>query len=153
MAAYFSEKYFLQFNIIETILPTLLLVLAALFILIGQRDMGTALIFIVIYIGMLYITFGKKRILVIGSVIVALAAVIGFIFIDLIRIRFQAWIQPWLNPQSGSYQIIQSIIAIAAGGVFGSGIGIGNPDWSPYRTPISSIPLSLKNPVWLARSR
>ena len=131
LAAYFSEKYFLRFNIIETILPTLILVFAALFILVGQRDMGTALIFIVIYIGMLYITFGKKRILVIGALIIAAAAVIGYINIDLIRIRFQAWVQPWLDPQSGSYQIIQSIIAIAAGGVFGSGLGIGYPGLVP----------------------
>lgn len=131
LAAYFSERYFLRINIIETILPTLLLVMAALFILIGQRDMGTALIFIVIYIGMLYITFGQKRILIVGLLIIALAAVIGYFFIDLIRIRFQTWMQPWLDPQSGSYQIIQSIIAIAAGGVFGSGIGIGYPGLVP----------------------
>lgn len=131
LAAFFSEKYFLRVNIIETILPTLLLVLAALFILVGQRDMGTALIFIVIYIGMLYITFGQKRILVIGILIIAIAAIVGYLYIDLIRIRFQAWMQPWLDPQSGSYQIIQSIIAIAAGGVFGSGIGIGYPGLVP----------------------
>lgn len=127
LAAYFSEKYFLKFNLLETILPTLILVIVALFILIGQRDMGTALIFIVIYIGMLYIAFGKKRILLIGALIIAIAAFSGYLFVDLIRIRFQAWIEPWLDPQAGSYQIIQSIIAIAAGGVFGSGFGIGYP--------------------------
>ena len=131
LAAYFSEKYFLRFNIIETILPTLILFFTALFILIGQRDLGTALIFIVIYIGMLYIIFRKKLILLIGGLIIAAAAVVGYINIDLIRIRFQAWVQPWLDPQSGSYQIIQSIIAIAVGGVFGSGLGIGYPGLVP----------------------
>ena len=131
LAAFFSERYFLKFNLLETILPALILVLAALFILVGQRDMGTALIFIVIYIGMLYIAFGKKRILLIGGGIIALAAVVGYVFIDLIRIRFQAWVLPWLDPQSGSYQIIQSVIAQAAGGVFGSGLGIGYPNLVP----------------------
>ncbi len=131
LAAFFSEKYYLKFNILQTILPTLILVVTALFILIGQRDMGTALIFIVIYIGMLYSIFGKKRILGIGAFIIGLAAVVGYLFIDLIRIRFQAWVQPWLDPQSGSYQIIQSIIAIAAGGIFGSGFGIGYPGLVP----------------------
>jgi cell division protein FtsW (lipid II flippase) len=131
LAAFFSEKYYLKFDILQTILPTLILVATALFILVGQRDMGTALIFIVIYIGMLYIIFGKKRILGIGAFIVGLAAVTGYLFIDLIRIRFQAWVEPWLDPQSGSYQIIQSIIAIAAGGLFGSGFGIGYPGLVP----------------------
>ena len=74
LAAFFSEKYFLKFNLLQTILPTLILVAAALFILIGQHDLGTALIFIVIYIGMLYIAFGKKRILIIGALIIAVCS-------------------------------------------------------------------------------
>ncbi len=131
LAAFFADRYFLNPKILQTILPTLILFLSALFILVGQRDMGTSLIFIVIYIGMLYSIFGKKRILGIGLLIIAMAAVVGYFFIDLIRIRFQAWTQPWLDPQSGSYQIIQAIIAIAAGGVLGSGIGIGYPNLVP----------------------
>ena len=131
LAAFFSEKYYLKFDFLQTILPTLILFGAALFILVGQRDMGTALIFIVIYIGMLYSIFGKKRILAIGALIVGTAAVVGYLFIDLIRIRFQAWVTPWQDTQSGSYQIIQSIIAIAAGGLFGSGLGIGYPGLVP----------------------
>jgi cell division protein FtsW (lipid II flippase) len=131
LSAYFSDRYFLKFSILHTILPTLVLVLSALFILVGQHDMGTALIFIVIYIGMLYITFGRKRIIAIGAATIALAASAGFYFIDLIRIRFQAWIEPWLDSQSGSYQIVQSIIAIAAGGVIGSGFGLGYPSLVP----------------------
>ncbi len=131
LASFFSEKYYLKFDFLQTILPTLILFGAALFILVGQRDMGTALIFIVIYIGMLYSIFGKKRILGIGALIVGTAAVVGYLFIDLIRIRFQAWVTPWLDAQSGSYQIIQSIIAIAAGGLFGSGLGIGYPGLVP----------------------
>ncbi len=131
LAAFFSEKYYLKFDLLQTILPTLILFGASLFILVGQRDMGTALIFIVIYIGMLYSIFGKKRILGIGALIVGFAAVVGYLFIDLIRIRFQAWVFPWLDAQSGSYQIIQSIIAIAAGGLLGSGLGIGFPGLVP----------------------
>ncbi len=131
LAAFFADKYFLKFNLLQTILPSLILFLSALFILVGQRDLGTSLIFIVIYIGMLYIIFGKKRVLGIGALVVALAGVIGYIFIDLIRIRIQAWMLPWSDPQAGSYQIIQAIIAIAAGGVFGSGIGIGYPGLVP----------------------
>jgi len=51
--------------------------------------------------------------------------------IDLIRIRFQAWILPWGDTQSSSYQIIQSIIALSAGGLFGTGIGLGYPNLVP----------------------
>ncbi len=131
LSAFFSEKFFFRIKIIQTIFPTIVLLLAALFILIAQRDLGTALIFIAIYIFMLFITFGKKRILAVGAGIIALAALVGYFSIDLIRIRFQGWVLPWSDTQAGSYQITQSIIAIAAGGLGGTGIGLGNPRLIP----------------------
>lgn len=131
LSAYFSEKDFPSFRFINSIFPTLILLLSSLFILIGQRDMGTALIFIVIYILMIFIAYGKKRIIGIGIGLILTAGIIGFFLIDLIRIRFYAWVLPWLDPQAGSYQIIQSIISIAAGGLFGSGIGLGSPNIVP----------------------
>jgi len=131
LSAFFSEKIFFRIKIIQTIFPTIILVLAALFLLIAQRDLGTALIFIAIYIFMLFITFGKKRILATGAGIIGLAALVGYFSIDLIRIRFQGWMLPWSDTQAGSYQITQSIIAIAAGGLFGTGIGLGNPRLIP----------------------
>ena len=36
-------------------------------------------------------------------------------------------VNPWIDPNGHAYQIIQSLIAIATGGTFGSGPGIGNP--------------------------
>ena len=131
LSAFFSEKIFFRIKIIQTIFPTIVLVLAALFLLIAQRDLGTALIFIAIYIFMLFITFGKKRILAGGAGIIAIAALVGYFSIDLIRIRFQGWMLPWTDTQAGSYQITQSIIAIAAGGLTGTGIGLGNPRLIP----------------------
>ena len=131
LSAFFSEKIFFRIKIIQTIFPTIVLVLAALFILIAQRDLGTALIFIAIYIFMLFITFGKKRILAVGIGIIAISSLLGYFSIDLIRIRFQGWMLPWSDTQAGSYQITQSIIAIAAGGLTGTGIGLGNPRLIP----------------------
>lgn len=131
LSAFFSEKIFFRIKIIQTIFPTIVLVLAALFILIAQRDLGTALIFIAIYIFILFITFGKKRILAAGLGIIVISALVGYFLIDLVRIRFQGWVLPWSDTQAGSYQITQSIIAIAAGGLTGTGIGLGNPRLIP----------------------
>jgi len=131
LASYFSEKQSGSFDFIHTVIPTTVLVLASLIILIGQRDLGTALIFIVIYIFMVYLVFGKKRILVFGGILIGISAVAGYILIDLVRIRFQTWILPWGDTQSSSYQIVQSIISLAAGGLLGSGIGLGYPNLVP----------------------
>jgi len=131
LASYFSEKQSGSFDFIHTIIPTTVLVLASLIILVGQRDLGTALIFIAIYIFIVYFVFGRKRILIFGGFLLGLSAIAGYILIDLIRIRFQAWILPWGDTQSSSYQIIQSIISFAAGGLFGTGIGLGYPNLVP----------------------
>jgi len=131
LASYFSEKQSGSFDFIHTIIPTIVLVLASLVILVGQRDLGTALIFITIYIFIVYFVFGRKRILTFGGILLVLSAIAGYIIIDLIRIRFQAWILPWGDTQSSSYQIIQSIIALSAGGLFGTGIGLGYPNLVP----------------------
>lgn len=131
LASYFSEKPSGKFDIIRTILPTIILVAASIILLIAQKDLGTALIFITIFILIVYFVYGKKRILVLGGVLLLLSSVIGFFFIDLIRIRFQGWILPWGNSQTSSYQIIQSIISIASGGLFGTGIGLGYPNLVP----------------------
>ena len=131
LASYFSENRSLNFDIIRTIIPTTILILGSLVMLIGQRDLGTALIFIAIYIVMVYFVFGIKRILIFGSILLSFSAIAGYILNDLIRIRFQAWILPWGNTQSSSYQIVQSIISLAAGGLFGTGIGLGYPNLVP----------------------
>ncbi|MDO9545631.1 MAG: FtsW/RodA/SpoVE family cell cycle protein, partial [Pelolinea sp.] len=131
LASYFSEKPSGQFDIFRTLLPTMILVAASIVLLIAQKDLGTALIFIAIYILMVYFVYGKKRILLLGSILLILSSVIGFFFIDLIRIRFQGWILPWADSRASSYQIIQSIIAIASGGLFGTGLGLGYPNLVP----------------------
>jgi len=131
ISAYFSDKNIYQIQIPNLVFPTLFLLSFSLLVLLGQRDLGTSLVFLVIYIFMLFFIFNKKRILLIGFLLMAIIGILSFLFIDLVRIRMEGWIAPWVDPQAGSYQIIQSTIAIASGGLLGSGIGIGNPNLVP----------------------
>jgi len=131
LAAYFSGKPVTSANQIRFIFPTAVLALAAIILLVFQRDFGTALIFLSIYLLTLFSVYGKRRILLFSFLLVTLITLVGYFFIDLIRIRFNAWIFPWIDPQAGSYQIIQSIIAIAAGGILGTGMGLGYPNLVP----------------------
>jgi len=127
LAAYFSESRSDGFKIINSILPALALFTVSMILLVAQRDLGTSLIFIVIFIFMLFVKYGKRRVILFGALFLLIAAVIGYLTIDLVKIRFQGWVLPWLDPQAGSYQIIQSLIAIAAGGITGTGVGLGSP--------------------------
>ncbi len=131
LAAYFADSLSARFNLIQLLTPTLILVGAALLILIAQRDLGTASLFIALYTIIVYLASGKRRVLLISTIIVLGALIAGYLVFDVIQLRVEAWINPWLDPRDRSYQIVQSLISIANGGVIGRGLGLGSPGVVP----------------------
>ncbi len=131
LAAYLADRLPFSFNLAQLLLPGLVLVVAALVILLAQRDLGTTSLFILLYFFMIYLTSGKRRVLLVGGILILLAGATGYFLFDIIRARVDSWINPWLDTAGRSYQIIQSMIAIGAGGVFGNGPGLGNPGVIP----------------------
>jgi cell division protein FtsW (lipid II flippase) len=131
LAAYLADRIPVSFNFLQLILPTLLLFLVALFVLLAQRDLGTASLFIVFYIVMVYLAVGKKRLLLLAGAFLGVAGVLGYRLFSIVQVRVNTWINPWLDPSGISYQIIQSLIGVAAGGVFGRGPGLGSPGIIP----------------------
>ncbi len=113
------------------LLPTLLMTGLALAVLLTQRDLGTATIFIFLYTILLFLASGKKRIVLFSGISLILAGAVGFLLYDVVQLRIEAWINPWLDPSGRSYQIVQSLIAVANGGLIGRGPGIGNPGLVP----------------------
>lgn len=113
------------------LLPTMIMTGLALGLLLAQRDLGTATIFIFLYTIILFLASGKKRIVLFSGAILLLAGAVGFILFDVVQLRIEAWINPWLDPSGRSYQIVQSLIAVANGGLIGRGPGIGNPNLVP----------------------
>jgi cell division protein FtsW (lipid II flippase) len=131
LAAYLADSLPISFSFLHLLAPTLVLIGAALAILVAQRDLGTASLFLMLYFIIVYLGSGKRRILVIASAVILTAGFTGYQLFDVIRLRVQAWVNPWLDPAGRSYQIVQSILAVAAGGLIGSGPGIGNPGVVP----------------------
>jgi cell division protein FtsW (lipid II flippase) len=131
LAAYFAENLQIRFNLVQLLMPTLLLVGIAFLILVAQHDLGTASLLIAIYAIMIYLASGKRRLLLISFLVVVIALLVGYQIYDVIQLRIEAWVNPWLDPNGRSYQIVQSIIAIANGGVFGRGLGLGSPGIVP----------------------
>ena len=111
--------------------PTLLVTGLALLLLFFQRDLGTASLFLCLYATMLYTSTGKKRVILLSGLALVVAAVAGYFWFDVVRLRIDAWLNPWLEPSTRSYQIVQSLIAVASGGIFGRGVGLGSPGLVP----------------------
>jgi cell division protein FtsW (lipid II flippase) len=111
--------------------PTVVMTGIALLLLALQRDLGTATVFLFLYATIVYIASGNKRILLLTGLSFIIAAIIGYSLFDVVRLRVEAWINPWVDPSGRSYQIVQSLLAIANGGLLGRGPGLGSPGLVP----------------------
>lgn len=131
LAAYMAERLPLSFNTMQLLAPTFVLLAVTLLVLMAQRDLGTAILFIFIYSITIYLASGKRRVLLISALLLFCAGVAAYSFFDVVRLRVDAWLNPWQDPSGRSYQIVQSFLAIASGGILGTGPGLGSPGVIP----------------------
>jgi cell division protein FtsW len=111
--------------------PILLMWGLSVVILIWQRDLGTAALFFVVFLVLLYVASANRFILTAGLVLLLLAAVVGYQRFSVVRLRVDVWVNPWPEADSRAFQIVQSLLAFAAGGPFGQGVGQGQPTFIP----------------------
>jgi cell division protein FtsW (lipid II flippase) len=136
-------------SVLPLLAPTLMMTGAALAVLAAQRDLGTASIFLMVYAVMVYVSVGRRRILVASGLAVLGAGGLGYALYDVVRLRVDAWLNPWLDPAGRSYQIVQSLIAVANGGVSGRGPGMGSPGLVPLaHSDMIFAALAEENGLW-----
>jgi cell division protein FtsW (lipid II flippase) len=111
--------------------PTAVMTGLTLLLLLAQRDLGTAMIFISLYIVIAYLATGRLELVALGGAFLSLAGLAGYYLFDVVRLRIDAWLNPWQDPSGRSYQIVQSLLALANGGLGGRGPGLGNPGLVP----------------------
>ena len=101
-------------------------------ILVLSKDLGSALIFFAVYICLVYIASGRVRYFFAGLLGGGLAACMAYGLFDHVKVRVQAWKDPWSVIDSQGYQITQSLFAVSTGGFWGRGLFQGNPGTIPY---------------------
>jgi len=111
--------------------PTLLMWGLSVIILVWQRDLGTAMLFFIVFILLLYVSSGDIRIMIGGVGLVIIAAFIAYQLFAVVQLRIDIWLNPWAEADGRAYQIVQSLLAFGSGGIFGTGIGQGFPDYIP----------------------
>ncbi|WP_282929730.1 FtsW/RodA/SpoVE family cell cycle protein [Anaerococcus sp. Marseille-Q7828] len=96
-----------------------------------QKDLGTALIFFGLMILSQFV-FEKDRFLITFNIIaMILGSILAYFMFGHVRIRVATWLDPWSDINRTGYQITQALFALASGGLFGTGIGLGHPDYIP----------------------
>jgi cell division protein FtsW (lipid II flippase) len=122
--------------------PILLMWGLSVLILIWQRDLGTAILFFIVFVVLLYVASGSTFILISGAALTIIAGAAAYflfseierrtgVFVNPFVRRVDIWINPWADPDGRAFQVVQSLMAFAAGGMFGQGIGQGAPTYIP----------------------
>lgn len=101
-------------------------------ILVLSKDLGSALIFFVVYVVMVFVATRNYFYLIVGTLCGCGAGIAAAKIFSHVRVRIQAWKDPWTYIDGSGYQITQSLFAIGTGGWFGMGLFQGDPTSIPY---------------------
>lgn len=115
--------------------PILIIWVAAMAVLIFQRDLGTSLLYFGLFIVMIYVSTGRLSWVLIGLGLFLGGAAVASRTLTYVEGRFAAWLDSF-NPevydaQGGSYQLVQGLFGMAQGGLVGTGLGQGRPTITP----------------------
>lgn len=111
--------------------PLLALWGIGLLLLVLEKDLGAALLYYSTFLTMLYIASGRRSYVVIGLVLIIMGGIFSYYIFGHVRIRFDMWLNPWSDPDGRGYQIVQALFSLATGGIFGTGLSLGRPDYIP----------------------
>lgn len=107
------------------VLSPLLLPLPALALLLLQPDFGTAVMIVLVIFCMLFLAGVPKRYL--GSMLLAAGAAGSWLALGTAyrRARLISYLDPWSDPAGKGFQILQSLVGLHRGNIWGVGLGNG----------------------------
>jgi cell division protein FtsW (lipid II flippase) len=111
--------------------PVLLAWLVSLGVMTLQRDLGSSLLFFVLFVVLLWLATGRATYLAVGGTLFLAGAAFAYATFSHVRDRVEIWLDPWPVAQGAGYQIVESSFALADGGIAGTGIALGTPTRIP----------------------
>ena len=118
---------------LEYLVPLLTAVAVMLVFFFLQKDLGPALVISCVFLA-LYAVARNRWLLAFSGLALMLAGFLGGYFLRYPRTVYQRvdmWLSPWDNHVRGGEQIVHALWAMASGGTFGAGLGLGDPELMP----------------------
>jgi rod shape determining protein RodA len=126
-----------------TILSSLVLVPTLL--VLKQPDLGTSLTYVAVLMVGAFLAGLRRKYVIVVAVVTMLVLPVGWHFLQPFqRARLVSFLDPDRDPQGTGYQLIQSQIAVGAGGMFGKGVTKGT------QTQLRFLPVSQKDFIFAA---
>jgi rod shape determining protein RodA len=126
LASFISQKK-MELGEGVRLLVSFILTFMMIFLVLRQPDLGSAMVLIGIWVGMILVSGISKKLFAILAVSGIILICTTWIFLaDYQKERILNFVKPGLDPQGSGYNVIQAQIAIGSGGVIGKGIGHGS---------------------------
>lgn len=100
-------------------------------VMVFEKDLGTSLLLYASFLVMVYIATERFSWVAIGLALFGAGSVVAYHLFGHVRGRVQTWLDPFADPEGAGYQMVQSKFSFATGGVFGTGLGNGQPGTVP----------------------
>ncbi|MCA1840415.1 MAG: FtsW/RodA/SpoVE family cell cycle protein [Actinomycetota bacterium] len=100
----------------------------SLLVMINQKDLGSSMLFFGIFVAMLWIATARPAYLMAGVGMFAVGAFAASKLFTHVHARILVWRDPFKYLNGKGYQVVQSLFALATGGAWGTGLGLGRPD-------------------------
>ena len=104
-----------------------------------QPDLGTSLVFAAMLVGTLFVSGASMRWLTVGAAAAVAAIPFAWTYVlrDYQKQRLISFLDPNADPLGSGYHVIQSMIAVGSGGLFGQGLTNGTQSQLDY-LPVQS---------------
>lgn len=112
-------------------LPLVLAWMMSIVVMVGERDLGSSLLFFALFIVLLWVATERTSVMVVGIGLFLASAVAAYNLFGHVRTRVTIWLNPWDQYTGKGYQPIQGLFALSSGGITGTGLGLGDPGGVP----------------------
>jgi len=96
------------------------------------KDLGPAVLLFGVFLALLYLATRRLIYPMVGTGLLLLAAFAGYVLhFGFFATRVVMWLHPWDNADKNGAQLAQGLWGLATGGLWGSGLGLGGPEFVP----------------------
>ena len=119
----------------KVLVPVLVAWGTSIVIIGGGNDLGFAMLIFALFIALLWVTTGLKSYVVLGFGLLVGGAFLADKMFSQVQIRVSEWLNPWTPANFNfSHQLAYGWFSIAAGGITGTGLGLGHSGTVPFIT-------------------
>jgi cell division protein FtsW (lipid II flippase) len=118
--------------------PVVTVWLLSLMVLVFEKDLGTSLMYFGMFVVTLYIATERVSWLIIGVLLFIGGAFLAYVLGGTVggpfasfHQRADIWLDPFADPNDSGFQLVQSLLGLGTGGLFGAGPGVGRPNLVP----------------------